>query len=144
METRTNNKTPIPLKDVACYLMRELDMPMSSILLFEQRGLVTLFDGDTRGFAFPGTALYDKVIKLEEERNIKIYAVTHDYLAPVGEMYSFLCVSHYEEDWDNMVQRIGTNQYLAYAYVQNVQDDLCSEFGYVALSIFGGKIERLG
>lgn len=144
MKMSTKNKTPIPLKDVALYLMRELDMPMSSILLFDQRGLVTIFDGDCRGFAFPGTVLYDKVTELEQAHNIKIYAVTHDYLAPVGEMYSFLCVSSYEEDWDHLVQRVGTKQYLAYAYVQNVQNDLCSEFGYVALSVFDGKLRRVG
>lgn len=146
METRTNKKTSIPLKDVAMQLMRQLDMPMSSILLFEQRNLVTIFDfdGDSRGYAFPCTDLYDKIIELEERYNIMIYAVTRDYLAPIGEMYSFLCVSSYEEDWDHMVQRVGTKQYMVYAYVQNVQDDLCSEFGNVALSMLDGKIKRVG
>lgn len=146
MKTRTNSKTPIPLKDVAMHLMRELNMPMSSILLFEQRDLVTLFDGvfNNRSYAFPSTSLWDKIKQIEEANYVKIYAVTRDYMPVIGYMYSFLCVSSHEEDWDQMVRHVGKDTYMAYAYVQNLQDNKCSEFGYVAVSVADFFLRRVG
>lgn len=136
----------ITQKDVAMYLMRELNMPMSSILLFEQRDLVTLFDGESnnRSYAFPSTSLWDKIKQIEEANYVMIYAVTRDYMPVIGYMYSFLCVSPYEEDWDQMVRHVGKDTYMAYAYVQNLQDDKCSEFGYVAVSVADFFLRRVG
>lgn len=146
MKTRTNSKAPIPLKDVAMHLMRELNMPACSIFSFEQRDIVTLFDGksNNRSHAFPFTNLWDKIKRIEEANHVKIYAVTRDYMPLIGYMYSFLCVSPYEEDWDQMVRHVGKDTYMAYAYVQNLQDDKCSEFGYVAVSVADFFLRRVG
>ena len=71
-----------------------------------------------------------------------VYAITHEYTS-IGEMYSFLIVTDYEEEWDTLLEKYG-NQFYAFAYVLNKDDDDCSEFGTVALSSFGGGIRRIG
>lgn len=146
MKTSTNSKTPIPLKDVAMHLMRELNMPACSIFSFEQHDIVTLFDGErnNRGYAFPYTVLHDKIKQIEETNHVKIYAVTHDYMPVIGYMYSFLCVSPYEEDWDQMVRHVGKDTYMAYAYVLNMTHDVCSEFGSVVLETGYCSFRRVG
>ena len=58
-------------------------------------------------------------------------------------MYSFLIITDYEEEWDTLLEKYG-NQYYAFAYVWNKDDEECSEFGTIALSSFGGGIRRIG
>ena len=72
----------------------------------------------------------------------RIEGITHEYTA-IGEMYSFLIVTDYEEEWDTLLEKYG-NQYYGFAYVWNKDDDMCSEFGTIALSSFGGGIRRIG
>ena len=86
----------------------------------------------------------DKIRLIETTRHLKVYAVTHDFLLPFGEMYSFLCISKFEEDWDKMAFHIGENMFRVYAYVHNVANPECSESGYVVLFPHLGKLVRVG
>ncbi len=91
-----------------------------------------------------GSELYAKIKELEQQHNGKIYAVTHDYLPVVGETYSFLYVSPYQEDWDHILRPMGKRRFMVYAYVQNVENDICSEFGYVVIESAFGELRRVG
>ena len=61
--------------------------------------------------------MLEKINKIEEKYNCTVYAVTHDF-AEFGELYNFLIVTSYKEEWSELL--IGDNKTkYAYAYVWN-------------------------
>ncbi len=138
-------KQRITPKDVAVWALRELNVSMPYVLDYEAHGSVYLFDcGNAKRIA-PSSELADKVREIEAARKLKIYAVTHDFLPSVGEMYSFLCISPYKDDWDGMVKFSSDKQRAyVYAYVYNPVIPEYSESGYVLLSMINGKLLRVG
>ena len=129
-------------KEKAIELMKKLDIYKPYIKGFKNEDTVCYFENYAGYWAWQEQALMEKVKQLEEEHNCLVYAITHEYTA-IGEMYSFLIITDYEEEWDTLLEKYG-NQYYAFAYVWNVDDDMCSEFGTIALSSFGGGIRRIG
>lgn len=82
-----------------------------------------------------------KIKEFEEEYNALVYHVIHTY-TQFGELYNFLYVSDYEEEWeyDNDDVQVG----YAVAYVWNKSDDWMSEIGGIAVrELFGGLV-RVG
>ena len=131
------------LKSVAEALMEKLGISKPYILDYTCNNQVYLYENaEARRIDF-GSELYAKIKELETKGG-KVYAVTHDYLPIVGEMYSFLYVSPYQEDWNHMFRPMGKRRFMVYAYVQNVQCDICSEFGYVVLESAFGELRRVG
>ena len=109
---------------------------------FKKDNTICFFEGYAGFWAYQDEELMKKVKEIENKYNCMVYAITHEYTA-IGEMYSFLIVTDYEEEWDTLLEKYG-NQYYGFAYVWNVDDDMCSEFGTIALSSFGGGIRRIG
>lgn len=138
-------KQRITPKDVAVWALRELNVSMPYVLDYEANDSVYLFDyGNAKRIA-QNSELADKVREVEAARNLKIYAVTHDFLPSVGEMYSFLCISPYKDDWDGMVKLSSDKQRAyVYAYVYNPVIPEYSESGYVLFSMINGKLFRVG
>lgn len=136
------NKTREEKKIKAIELMKKLDIYRPYIKGLQKEDNVCYFENYGGYWAWQEPDLMKKVIELEEEYNCLVYAITHEYTA-IGEMYSFLIVTDYEEEWDTLLEKYG-NQYYGFAYVWNVDDDMCSEFGTIALSGFGGGIRRIG
>ena len=126
----------------AIELMKKLDIYRPYIKGLQKEDNVCYFENYGGYWAWQEPDLMKKVIELEEEHNCLVYAITHEYTA-IGEMYSFLIVTDYEEEWDTLLEKYG-NQYYGFAYVWNKDDDMCSEFGTIALSSFGGGIRRIG
>ena len=126
----------------AIELMKKLDIYRPYIKGLQKEDNVCFFENYGGYWAWQEPDLMKKVIELEEEHNCLVYAITHEYTA-IGEMYSFLIVTDYEEEWDTLLEKYG-NQYYGFAYVWNKDDDDCSEFGTIALSSFGGGIRRIG
>ena len=126
----------------AIELMKKLDIYRPYIKGLQKEDNVCYFENYGGYWAWQEPDLMKKVIELEEEHNCLVYAITHEYTA-IGEMYSFLIVTDYEEEWDTLLEKYG-NQYYGFAYVWNKDDDDCSEFGTIALSSFGGGIRRIG
>ena len=126
----------------AVELLKKLDIYRPYIKGLQKEDNVCYFENYGGYWAWQEPDLMKKVIELEEEHNCLVYAITHEYTA-IGEMYSFLIVTDYEEEWDTLLEKYG-NQYYGFAYVWNVDDDMCSEFGTIALSGFGGGIRRIG
>ena len=129
-------------KEKAIELMKKLDIYKPYIKGFKNEDTVCYFENYGGYWAWQEPDLMEKVKQLEEEHNCLVYAITHEYTG-IGEMYSFLIVTDYEEEWDTLLEKYG-NQYYGFAYVWNKDDDDCSEFGTVALSSFGGGIRRIG
>ena len=74
----------------------------------------------------------------EEENNALVYHVIHNYM-DFGELLTFLYVSDYKEEWK--LDRNDLKQGYALAYVKNIDDDFCSEFGSVEIKPqFGGLV----
>ena len=136
------NKTREEKKIKAIELMKKLDIYRPYIKGLQKEDNVCYFENYGGYWAWQEPDLMKKVIELEEQHNCLVYAITHEYTS-IGEMYSFLIVTDYEEEWDTLLEKYG-NQYYGFAYVWNVDDDMCSEFGTIALSGFGGGIRRIG
>ena len=126
----------------AVELLKKLDIYKPYIKGLQKEDNVCFFENYGGYWAWQEPDLMKKVKEFEEEHNCLVYAITHEYTS-IGEMYSFLIVTDYEEEWDTLLEKYG-NQFYAFAYVLNKDDDDCSEFGTVALSSFGGGIRRIG
>lgn len=142
-------KQSVRQKDVAAWALCKLNVSTPYILDFKENDNVYLFDCDhdrnnIQRIA-PSSELMDKIREIEKARNVKIYAVTHDYMPYVGEMYSFLCISPYQADWCGMVNLTSIKHHArVYAYVYNVDSPECSESCFVVLRITDGKLVRVG
>ena len=78
---------------------------------------------------------------------IKDFETKHDALVyhaietstPFGKMFALLYVSKYEDEWED--DRINLEEGLQNCYVKNLDDDWCSEFGYIQFKrCFGGVV----
>ena len=78
---------------------------------------------------------------IEKEHKCKVYAVTHEF-TEFGELYDFLIVTDYPEEWDDLVYTQG-NCDTDCDYVWNKDDDWCSDFGSITVQSFGGGIKRI-
>ncbi|MBQ7976098.1 MAG: hypothetical protein IJ300_10485, partial [Clostridia bacterium] len=85
--------------------------------------------------------IQNKMINLQYEHDITIYAITHEF-TEFGELYSFLYVNKYKEEWGFTLESEG-NVHNAFAYVWNKTDDWCSEFGTIGVISLGGGIKRI-
>ena len=129
-------------KEKAVELMKKLDIYKPYIKGFKNEDTVCYFENYGGYWAYQETGLIEKVKEIEKQHNCLVYAITHEYTS-IGEMYSFLIITDYEEEWDTLLEKYG-NQYYGFAYVWNKDDEDCSEFGTIALSSFGGGIRRIG
>ena len=136
------NKTREEKKIKAIELMKKLDIYKPYIKGFKNEDTVCYFENYGGYWAYQEPGLIEKVKEIEEQYNCLIYAITHEYTS-IGEMYSFLIITDYEEEWSTLLEKYG-NQYYGFAYVWNKDDEECSEFGTIALSSFGGGIRRIG
>lgn len=79
-----------------------------------------------------------KVKEFEEQYNALVYHVIHTY-TQFGELYSFLFISDYEEEWEMDVADVKDGYVIA--YVWNKSDDWMSEMGSIVVrELFGGLV----
>ena len=70
--------------------------------------------------------------------NCLVYHMIHN-IFEFGECYSMLYVSPDTDEWQRDKEDI--KEGYVFAYVENIDDDLCSEFGSIAIkSQFGGLV----
>ena len=93
-------------------------------------------------WAWQDEELTKKIQEIETKHNCTVYAVTHEYTS-FGECYDFLIVTDYEEEWEYLLTKAEQGFY-ATAYVWNKDDEICSEFGDIAIVSMGGGIKRIG
>ena len=124
-------------KQEAIERMKMLQLHTNIIKEFEKDGTLNLSEN--------GGYLYwldsDQKAMVEDfERDYKalVYHVIHNY-TEIGEMYSLLYVSKDENEWGYDKDDIKSGCVLA--YVKNVDDDHCSEFGSIGVKPqYGGLV----
>ena len=129
-------------KEYAVKLMKKLNIYKPYIEGFIEENNVCYFERYAGFWAFQDEELLEKINKIEEKYNCTVYAVTHDF-AEFGELYNFLIVTSYKEDWDELLIGDNTTKY-AYAYVWNKTDNDCSEFGTIVINKLYGGLRRIG
>lgn len=134
-------ETTITKKQKAIELMKKLDIYKPYIKGFEEKDKVCFFEQFGGFWIDQEPELYKKMQEIEKEYNCKVYAVTHEY-TEFGELYDFLIVTDYPEEWDTLIYSNG-NKHTAFAYVWNKDCDLFSEFGSITVHSFGGGIKRI-
>lgn len=116
--------------------MRKLKVVSEAVKQFEEDDKVMVSEN---GFLYWLNDEQEKMVKnFEEEFNGLVYMVIHN-MTQFGELYSFLYVSQHEDEWqmDNEDLEDG----VAMAYVKNIDDDYCSEFGCISIrNRFGGIV----
>ena len=80
-----------------------------------------------------------KIHEWEEKTGNLVYHVIHDY-TEFGELLSLLYVSQYEEEWET--DREDIQDGYALAYVMNLTDDWCSEYGSIGIRPQWGGVVR--
>ena len=128
-------------KEKAIELLKELDIYTPYIEGFKERDKVCFFENFGGFWIDQEPEVYAKMKDLEKKYSCLVYAVTHEF-TEFGELYDFLIVTDYPEEWDTLVYSQG-NRHTAFAYVWNKDDDWCSEFGSVIVESFGGGIRRV-
>ena len=130
-------------KEVAIQCMQELDIYKPYINKFKKYGTITLFERFGGYYIDEDNEpeLLKKIREFEAEYESLVYAVTHT-MTEFGELYEFLCISKYEEEWEDMLEDVKDGY--AFSYVWNKTNEECSEFGTIAVKSFGGGIARRG
>ena len=131
----------IAKKEKAIELLKELAIYTPYIEGFKERDKVCFFENFGGFWIDQEPEVYAKMKDLEKKYSCLVYAVTHEF-TEFGELYDFLIVTDYPEEWDTLVYSQG-NRHTAFAYVWNKDDDWCSEFGSVIVESFGGGIRRV-
>lgn len=134
--TRENKKAE------AIKRMQVLGLFKPCIKAFEKYDEVQLTEPNGGLYEFSDNEdLNTKIKEFEEEYNALVYHVIHTY-TQFGELYNFLYVSDYEEEWE--YDREDVKAGYAVAYVWNKTDEWMSEIGGIAVrELFGGLV-RVG
>lgn len=119
--------------------MKALDLYTPYIKAFEKKDEIFLSEMTGGVYDLSNEKeLKEKIKEFETEYNALVYHVIHTF-TEFGELYSFLYVSDYEEEWeyDNESLKEG----YALVYVWNKDDEWCSEFGEIGVrGKFGGIV----
>lgn len=107
-----------------------------------KKGTVTMYEGFGGYFVDNDSELFKKISEVEEKYGGTVYAVIHN-LTEFGEMYTMLWQTSYAEDDEFCVHPVGGGIYGVLAYVLNVSDDSCSEFGSVGIKPALGGLLRV-
>lgn len=129
-------------KDKALELMKRLDLFDGFIRDFKEQDLVCYFERFIGFWDYQNKELEAKRKEIEKEYNCLVYAITHEFIQG-DEMYSFLLVSNYPEEWEYALQNAGANKHYAAAYVWNKSCEWCSEFGDVVVESAYGGLRRV-
>lgn len=108
---------------------------------FKRDNTICYFEGYAGFWAYQDEELIKKVKEIENKYNCMVYAITHE-ITSFGEIYDFLIITDYKEEWSDLLEKVDVADYYAFAYVWNKTDEDCSEFGTIALRSFAGGIGR--
>ena len=129
---------PEERKIKAIELLKELDIYEPYIEGFEKENNVCFFERFGGYWVYQEPEILKKMKEIEEEFNCTVYAITHEY-TEFGECYSFMLVTRYKYEWDNLLFKDGSTFY-AFSYVWNKTYEDFSEFGTIGVRSFGGGI----
>ena len=124
-------------KQEAIARMKLLKLHGNVIREFEKEGIVNL--SENGGFLYWLNGDQQAIVdEFEAEHDALVYHVIRSF-TEIGEMYALLYVSKDEEEWEYDQDDIRHG--IALAYVKNMDDDFCSEFGSIGIKPqFGGLV----
>lgn len=126
--------------------MKELRLFAPCIKAFKNRDEVQLSELTGGLYEFSSNKeLTAKVHEFERKNNALVYHVIHTPMRLDGEvmdMYNFLYVSDYQEEWE--VDNADIKEGHVFAYVWNKTIDYFSEFGSIAVKGMFGGLVRIG
>lgn len=118
--------------------MRMLHLHSNVINEFRNQGRVNL--SENGGFLYwLDDSQKQLVAEFEKKHNALVYHVIHNNTV-FGEMLAFLYVSDSEEEWD--MDRGDLKNGITLAYVENVSNKCCSEFGSIGIQPSLGGLVR--
>lgn len=119
--------------------MKMLDLYNPYIKAFEKKDEIFLSEMTGGVYEISNEdELKAKIKEFEAEYNALVYHIIHTF-TEFGELYNFLYISDYEEEWEMDDEDIAAGY--ALAYVWNVTDEWCSEIGSIGVkSKFGGIV----
>ena len=122
--------------------MKVLDLYAPYIKAFKDKDEIFLSEMTGGVYEFSDNEeLVAKVKEFEAKHNALVYHVIRT-MTQFGELYNFLYVSDYQEEWEMDNADIADGY--AMAYVWNKTDEWCSEFGSIAVRGKFGGIVRVG
>lgn len=126
------------MKQEAIKRMKKLKMMYTPIHEFEKENKLNL--SERCGMLYWLDKEQEKMVcDFENEHNALVYHVIHDY-TNIGEMYSLLFVSKYEEEWEMDLDDLDNGYALAYVINKDMPD--CSEFGNIGVRPSLGGVMR--
>ena len=133
-------------KTEAIKRMKELKLFAPCIKAFDKRNELQLTEPNGGLYEFSNDAeLTAKVREFETEYNALVYHVIHSPLSVCGEfmdMYNFLYVSDYSEEWEMDNEDIKANYTMVYVWNKTIPE--FSEFGSIAVAQRFGGLVRIG
>lgn len=119
--------------------MKMLDLYNPYIKAFEKKDEIFLSEMTGGVYEISNEdELKAKIKEFEAEYNALVYHIIHTF-TEFGELYSFLYISDYEDEWEMENEDIADGYSLA--YVWNKTDEWCSEFGSIGVrGKFGGIV----
>lgn len=133
--TRENKKAK------AIEVMKKLDIFKPYIKGFRENDKVCFYENFGGFWVEQEPEIEAKMREVEDKFDCLVYAITHEY-TEFGELYDFLFISDYEEEWDYLISTQG-NRHIVFAYVWNKDYEDCSELGDITVQSFGGGIRRI-
>lgn len=74
----------------------------------------------------------EKMVKeFEEKTGGLVYHLIHNIYEEIGECYSIFYVDKEKSEWE--LDRYNIKDYYPFVYVQNIDDEYCSEFGNIGI-----------
>lgn len=130
-------------KEEAIKRMKELGLFAPCVKAFKDRNEVQLTEPTGGLYEFSSNeGLTAKIQEFEKKNNALVYHVIHTPMRLDGEvmdMYNFLYVSDYQEEYE--VDNADIKEGYVFAYVWNKTIDYFSEFGSIAVKgMFGGLV----
>lgn len=136
------NTTKLERKNKAIEFMKKIKIFDEYIKGYKENNDICLFEMYAGFWAYQYPELIKKKEEIEEKYNCTVYAITHE-ITEIGEFYDFLVVTDHKEEWDTLLEHYNSNNYYAFSYVWNVDDDYCSEFGTIWVKSIGGGLRRI-
>lgn len=124
-------------KQDALERMKMLKLHDNVIREFEKEGIVNM--SENGGYLYWLDSDQQAIVdNFESEYDAVVYHVIHSF-TEFGELYALLYVSKDEEEWEYEKEDLECG--IALAYVKNITDDCCSEFGSIGVKPqFGGLV----
>ena len=131
-------------KEIAVQCLEKLDIYKPYIRKFKSNAGIPCFFENCAGFwADQEPELWQKIKEVEKEFGCLVYAITHDIIADLGELWSMLCVPKECDGVEDLIGSFNNHEHYVFTYTWNKTAPMFSEFGDIVVRSFGGGLKRI-